>query len=807
MHKKRRLFRYSLITIASLLGLAVLSVFLLSRNLPSVEEIDSREMNQSTKIFDRTGTVLLYDLNSGEKRTVVQPQDIPQSMKDATVSIEDERFYEEPAFDWQGILRAVYANITRAQFAQGASTITQQLARNAFLTPEKTIVRKLKELILAVRLDRHYSKDQVLWLYLNEIPYGPSVYGVEAASQTYFNKPAKDLTLAESALLAAIPRNPVYYNPGGSHVSDLLRRKDLVLKKMLDLKKISGDDYKKAVAQKIVFEPIAHGIKAPHFVMAVQDYLTQKYGEDLVRRGGLRVVTTLDWNLQQAAEKAVSDGAASNEKLYNGKNAALVAENATSGQILAMVGSRNYFDIKNEGNFNVATQGLRQPGSSLKPFVYMAGFMKGYTPDTVLFDVPTEFKANDPACPSSPDYESANTTNNCFHPENFDHVFRGPTTLRNALAQSVNIPAVKMLYLVGLNDSLSLANKLGLSTLDDPNRYGLSLVLGGGAVKLADLVEAYSVLADDGGKHPQAMVLEVKDSKGNTLESWSDSRNQLVDSQYVREINDILSDQNARAGLFQNSLNLTVFPGYDVALKTGTSNDYRDAWTVGYTPSIVAGVWAGNNDNSQMKRQGSSILAAIPIWNAFMKEALKTQPSLGFPKADPRSAEKPILRGDYLAGGQLHSILYYVNKNDPTGPQPQNPANDPQYINWETGVLRWASQNISVFSQLNQSSSTIPFVPGNPNPVVKISSPSDGSFVGDNTELRAELSSGSDLSEVNVYFNQTQVYSNKLSGVKTSVLDWFFSPANAGPQNYLEVELKDVSGKTAKAGVIVYKQQ
>lgn len=804
MNKKRRLLRYFLIPTASLLAVAVLSIFFLSQGLPSVEEIDSREISQSTKIFDRTGTVLLYDLNSGVKRTLIREDQVPQSMKDATVAIEDERFYDEPAFDWQGMVRAVLVNLARGGVVQGASTITQQLARNAFLTPEKTITRKLKELLLAVRLNRHYDKNQILWLYLNEIPYGPSIYGIEAASQTYFNKPAKDMSLAESALLAAIPRNPVYYSPGGSHVQDLLKRKDVVLKKMLDLKKINDADYKKAVSQKIQFQPIAHGIKAPHFVMAVQDYLIQKYGEDMVRKGGLKITTTLDWNLQQAAEKAVADGAKRNEKLYSGKNAALVAQNATSGQILAMVGSRDYFDLTVDGNFNVATQGLRQPGSSLKPFIYLSAFLKGYSPSTVVFDTPTEFAANNPRCPYWPDYSSDYSS--CFHPQNFDHIFRGPVNLRDALAQSVNIPAVKVLYLTGLKDALNLANSFGLSTLDDPQRYGLSLVLGGGAVRLSDLVEAYSVLADDGGRHPQTMILEVKNSSGIVLESWSDSRAQLAPAQNVREINDILSDQVARSGLLQSSLGLTLFPGYDVALKTGTSNDYRDAWTVGYTPSLVVGVWAGNNDNSMMKRQGSSLLAAIPIWSSFMGEALKTEPRLSFPKADPRVPEKPALRGEYINQNQLHSLLFYVNRKDPTGSAPLNPSDDPQYINWEASILRWASQNLSIFSSLNQSTSTTLFVPGNQDPQIKIISPADGSFVNQNIDVRASLSSGSDISTANIYFNQILVYSNNSVLGKTNDFSWNFQPTEIADQNSLEIEIKDVSGKSSKSAVIVYKQ-
>lgn len=805
MNKKRTLFRYFLVGVASVLGIGILAIFILSRGLPSVEEIDSREISQSTKIFDRTDKVLLYDLNSGVKRTVIQPDQVPQSIRDATVAIEDERFYEEPAFDWKGILRAVYVNLTKQQFSQGASTITQQLARNAFLTPEKTIIRKVKELLLAVRLDRHYSKDQILWYYLNEIPYGPTTYGIEAASQSYFNKPAKDLTLAESALLAAIPRNPIYYDPGGSHIQDLLKRKDLVLKKMLDQGKINEADHKKAVAEKIQFQPIARGIKAPHFVMAVQDYVIQKYGEDLVRKGGLKITTSLDWDLQQAAEKAVAEGAARNEKLYNGKNAALVAQNATSGQILAMVGSRDYFDLSVDGNFNVATQGLRQPGSSLKPFVYLEGFIKGYSPDTVLFDTQTEFAANNPNCPLWPDYSSDNPS--CFHPENFDHIFRGPVNLRNALAQSINIPAVKMLYLVGLKDALSLANSFGLITLDDPQRYGLSLVLGGGEVRLSDLVGAYSVLADDGQKHPQTMILEIKDSTGKILESWEPTSEIVAPSQNVREINDILSDEEARSGLLQNSLDLTIFPGHEVAMKTGTSNDYRDAWTVGYTPALVVGVWAGNNDNSPMRRQGSSILAAIPIWSSFIGEALKKQPQIPFPKADLRVPEKPILRGEYIIQNQLHSILFFVNKNNPVGEPPVDPASDPQYINWETGVLRWASQNLSFFSSLNQQGTTpTVFIPGNQDPQIKINSPTEGSFVDNSIDIRASISSGADIVDINVYLNQSLVYSIRPSPSKTNDFFWSFSPSNISDQNYLEIETKDNSGRSARSGIIIYKR-
>jgi penicillin-binding protein 1C len=806
--RKKKLLRWFLVATAAILGAAVLGIYFLSRSLPSIEEINSREITQSTKILDRTGTVLLYEISAGgQKRTVIPQEDIPRALKDATVAIEDERFYQEPAFDWRGIVRSVFVNFTTGQYTQGASTITQQLARNAFLTPEKTIVRKLKELLLAVRLDKYYPKDKILWLYLNEIPYGPSLYGVEAASQAYFAKSAKDLDLAESALLASIPKAPTYYSPSGTHVTELLRRKDLVLQKMLSLGKISQKNHDEAVKEKIEFQPQFQGIKAPHFVMAVQDYLVQKYGEEMVRKGGLKVITTLDWNLQQMAERAVEDGVTRNEKLYAGTNGALVAQSATSGQVLAMVGSKDYFDVKNDGNFNVATQGLRQPGSALKPFIYLNGFTKGYTPDTVLFDVSTEFASNNPSCPAVPDYASDTGDKGCFHPQDFEGYFQGPLSVRSALAESVNIPAVKMLYLTGIKSSVDLINSFGVSTLDNPDRYGLSLVWGGGAVHLNDLTEAYSVLADDGVRHAQSIIFEAKDSSGNVLESWVDQNQRLIDSQPVREINDILSDASARAPLFQASQNLTVFPGYDVALKTGTSNDYRDAWAFGYTPFLVVGVWAGNNDNSPMHRQGSSILAAVPIWSAFLNQALKTVSPDGFPRPDPWGSEKPILRGQYFIDGQVHSILYYVDKNNPVGAQPENPSNDPQFSNWETGVLAWAVKNPDAFSSAaNAVSASLPPSPvfyGGPN--IQFLSPQNGSFVTDSISLRAQLSSGSALFEANIYWNQVLLSSQRLMG-SSAEINSTFSPSFIDQQNLLEVETKDSSGRSLRSGIILYKQ-
>ena len=695
-HKRKRRIKILQITGVVIAGCIIIfcfAVLYFAKTVPSIQEIGSQQIGQSTKIYDRTGTVLLYDI--GQKRTLVSFGQIPQSLKDATIAIEDQNFYNEPAFDIKGIIRAMFVDITTHSFAEGGSTLTQQLARTAFLTLDQTISRKIREFILAVKLNEYYSKDQILALYLNEVPYGPNISGVGEAARDYFGVPVDQLNIAQSAVLAALPQAPTYYSPYGTHVAELLQRQQLVLQQMYKTGKITKAQLTAAQNFKITFQPqtasaSGSSIRAPHFVMAVENYLVQKYGENEVDNGGLKVITTLNWTMQQQAEAAVTAGVARNTQLYQATNAALVAQDPTTGQILALVGSADYFDTSNEGNFDVATQGLRQPGSSLKPFIYMTAFQMGYTPDTILFDVPTEFSTNS-ECPAVPNYNSTNK--NCFHPQDFEGTFAGPMSIREALAQSVNVPAVKALYLVGEKNAIANAYSFGLTTLTNPASYGLSLVLGGGAVKLIDLTEAYSVLSQQGIKHAQTMVLSVQDTDGKTLESYRDQSSQVADAQSVNLVNDILSDASARAPLMGASQNLTVFPGYDVALKTGTSNDYRDAWAMGYTPSLVVGVWAGNNNNTVMQKSGSSILAAVPMWSAFMTQALPDVPNTTFTQPNSTTATKPVLTGQYVINGQIHDILYYVDKSDPTGSDPTNPAIDPQYNNWETGVENWARAN------------------------------------------------------------------------------------------------------------------
>jgi len=439
----------------------------------------------------------------------------------------------------------------------------------------------------------------------------------------------------------------------------------------------------------------------------VKDYLANKYGEDFLEKGGLKITTTLDYETQEIAKRVILEGAARNEELYKGKNAALVAQDPKTGEVIALVGSRDYFDSKNEGNFNVAVQGLRQPGSAFKPFAYLTAFGKGYLPETVVFDAPTEFVPNNPKCPAIVNF--SNEDDDCYHPQNFDHLFRGPINLRNALSQSINVPAVKVLYLAGLENTIKTAKDFGITTLRDSNFYGLSLVLGGGEVKLIDLVNAYSVFSQDGIRHNQKIVLKIEDAKGNIMESSSDQAVQVFEPQYVQILNDVLSDENARRPLYSGSFGLTVFEDRQVAMKTGTTNDYRDAWTMGYTPYLAVGVWAGNNHQEPMEKNAGSILATLPIWNAFMKEALQKYPNETFnkpPETNLMEITKPMINGQYYVNGIINDILYYIDKNDPLGPMPQNPANDPQCINWEISTQRWWQGSSKITARQKYFSST-----------------------------------------------------------------------------------------------------
>jgi len=685
--------------------------------LPDFAGFHERKVAQSTKIYDRTGQILLYDVHQDIKRTVVPFEDISPLVKKAVIAIEDTDFYQHIGISFRGLARAVLYGGTRG----GGSTITQQVIKKTLLTDERLVTRKLKEILLSFRLEQAFSKNEILSLYLNEIPYGGSVYGISEASMMFFGKTAKDLTLLESAYLASIPNAPTYYSPYGNHRDKLDERKNLVLRRMRDLGYINEVEYTATLAEKVEFLPReSKGIKAPHFVIWVKEYLVEKYGERAVEESGYKVITTLDYELQKKAEEAVDRFGPDMEKNFEAKNMGLIAINPKNGQLLSMVGSRNYFDIKNEGNFNVALAPNRQPGSTFKPFVYATAFIKGYTPETILFDLRTNFSTNCDAkgVPFSPNINQED----CYMPENYDGKYRGPVSMRDALAQSLNIPAVKTLYLAGIQDSLNTSRRMGITSLTNPAQYGLTLVLGGGEVSLIEITGAYGVFANDGVRNQTKAVLRIEDKNGTLVEEFEDKGEEVIPSEVARKITNILSDNTARTPMFGANSAL-YFPGKDVAVKTGTTNDYHDVWTVGYTPNIVVGMWAGNNDNTPMHKNTAGFIIT-PVWHAFMEEAIKTTPSERFinPEKEDLTDFPAPLQGIWKGGEkyvidkssgklatpltpvemrstvvvpEVHTILHWVNKENPTGMPPTNPQNDSQYNLWEEPLRAWVkTQNI-----------------------------------------------------------------------------------------------------------------
>ncbi len=680
------------IKIISFLSVGALGVFVawaLVVSIPSVDSFENRKVAESTKIYDRTGNVLLFDVHGSMRRTGVPLSEISLYIQNATIAIEDDTFYQHRGVRPLSLLRAALANITTGSFSQGGSTITQQVVKNTLLTQDKTIIRKMKEWVLAIKLERVATKEQILEIYLNENPYGGTIYGIEEAAQYFFAKNAKDVTLAEAAYLAALPRAPTRYSPYGNHRDELEARKTLILSRMDELGFIKDEEREAAMSETVTWSDEAEaGIKAPHFVFYVREYLEEKYGADVVSNSGLRVITTLDYDLQKKAEEIIQKGALSNEEKFNAENAGLVAIDPKTGQILAMVGSRGYFDDAIDGKVNI-TLAKRQPGSAFKPFVYAAAFEKGYTPDTILFDLKTQFTGY-----CRPD--DLETHDNCYSPGNYDNKFRGPMTLRDALAQSINIVAVKTLYLVGLDSALDMAKRMGLTTLGDKSRYGLTLVLGGGEVTLLEMTGAYAGYANDGILNPPTGILEVQEGE-EIMEKYEDKSSRAAPSQIARTLNDILSDNVARAPAFGSDSALYI-PGYDVGAKTGTTNDYRDAWIIGYTPGIAAGAWAGNNDNSPMEKRVAGFIIA-PLWREFMEYALTKYPAESFPPPSPESdldSLPPVLRGNWNSDPTqgAHEILYWINKDNPRSGGATG-ASDPQFALWEYPVALWANQATS----------------------------------------------------------------------------------------------------------------
>lgn len=737
--------------VVALIGIGAL--FLLSlwyiKDLPNPERILARGFAESTKIYDRTGKTLLYQIGE-ERRSVVSLEELPSHVRWATLVAEDADFYKHPGIDITGILRAAWNDLRKRRLESGGSTITQQFVKNALLSPEKTISRKLREVILAIWLESRYTKDEIFSFYLNQIPYGQNAYGIGEAAYSYFGKSAKDLLIAEAATLASLPLRPSYLSPYGEHKDELFARKDLVIDRMVKEGYITSSQGEEEKTKRLSFSQATDAPRsfiAPHFVIYIKEYLEEKYGSELVERGGLEVTTSLDMRLQKKAEEAVAEVAKKNEKQYRAKNAALVALDPKTGQILAMVGSRDWFDDSVDGKVNVALR-LRQPGSSFKPIVYAKLFEKGFGPESLIFDLQTTFttRAGKP-----------------YAPTNFDGRSHGLLTIRQALAQSRNVPAVKVLYLAGINEVIELAKKMGIGTIN-PNRVDLALVLGGAEVRLLDLTSAYGVLAANGLYNPPRSILQVKTRGGEVLEEYKPKPQKVLKPQITSLLTSILSDNESRAPVFGPSSPL-VIPGIEVAAKTGTTTDFRDGWTLGYTPNLVVGVWAGNNDNSPTYK-GEGAFVAGPIWNRLVKFAAATYPSEfggSFPEP-PRSKllDKPMVNGSLVyerkvktnpieetSTKEIHSLLYYVRPNDP------------QLEAWEKPVQEWVrSQPDAALYQssplLEPSGTPSPpdVPPSQPSePRLRLLNLQDSQKIGDIFSLEFLFEGGAPLKQIDVFLD------------------------------------------------------
>ena len=635
--------------------------FWFSRDLPTPGKLSASNFSQSTKIFDRNG-ILLYDIYKDQNRTYVTLDQIAKTVQQATIATEDKDFYKNQGFSITGYLRALRNAIFSMHISGGGSTLTQQLVKNTLLTSEQTITRKIKEFILAIQVDRTYTKDQILELYFNATPYGGATLGIEAAAEKYFGKKAKDLDLTESAILAGMPQSPSYYSPYGQYPKAYIERSKEVLTRMQEdgyiTKKQEDDTVKKLPT--VVFQSQDQDIKAPHFSLYVKDLLVKQFGENVVEQGGLQVTTTLDYKLEEKAEEIVKEEVDNAKSLKVGNGASVVL-NPQNGEILAMIGSRDFYDKTQGGQFNVITQSLRQPGSSIKPVTYATALEKGYTAASLIMDVPTTF----PGGGSGKDYT----------PVNYNGKFNGPLQLRFALGNSINIPAVKLLALVGIKNMLTTAYDMGISTLaptdDNVNRFGLSLTLGGGEVRPIELAAAYTAFANQGYRSDPIAILKVTDPKGKVLfEQKNVTKTQVLSPEVAFIISHILLDNNARLLTFGSNSYLNV-AGYTIAVKTGTTDDKRDNWTIGWTPSILVATWVGNNDNSPMGNVASGVTGAAPIWRRIILEALKGKPAEDFKKPDDVIAVTiDALGGGLPVDGQSTRSEYFIKGTEPQGPSP-----------------------------------------------------------------------------------------------------------------------------------------
>lgn len=665
-----------------------------SRDLPTPGRIVESKYKDATRIYDRNNT-LLYSVYEEQNRTYVKLDKIPKQFRNATIAIEDEDFYENKGFSPIAYLRVV-KNALLGRGLAGGSTISQQLVKNVLLTNERRLDRKAKELILSVQVNQRFSKNQILELYLNNIPYGGTAIGVEAAAQQYFGKDAGGLGLAESAFLAGLPQSPTLYSPftGNKYYVD---RTEAVLKQMVANKYITKKESEQALKkiENYKFSQRATAIKSPHFVMYVRELLVRQFGERMVNTGGLQVITTLDYELQKEAEKIVKEEIDGLKGFKVGNGAAMITD-PKNGEILAMVGSKDYFDEENDGNFNVAYSGERQPGSSLKPIIYAKGLEKGYTLATVLMDVKTDFPTDDPTLP-------------IYTPGNYSGKFTGPMQVRFALGNSINIPAVKMLALVGVKDAMQKAYDMGIEewepTSENLKNVGFSLVLGGRETTLFEEMTAYGVFANKGKRQDLRSILKVTDPKGKELYKAKDTDGQQVLSEEVAFlISHILLDNNARVQEFGANSFLRI-PGKTVSVKTGTTDEKRDNWCIGYTPSLVVGVWVGNNDRTPMNpRIASGTTGASTIWHKLMRLALKDKDDEQFAvPGNVEAVQVDAFSGGHPVDGQPTRTEYFIKGTQPTTRSPilqreffvfseNDPVSTDGKNRWQEGIDAWIEQ-------------------------------------------------------------------------------------------------------------------
>ncbi|MEX1052178.1 MAG: transglycosylase domain-containing protein [Patescibacteria group bacterium] len=777
-----------------------------AKDLPTPGKIRNLVSASSTRLFDRNMNPL-YTISGEKKRIIINKEQIPDVIKNATIALEDKDFYKHFGLDFSGIARAVIFGGSRG----GGSTITQQFVKNALLTNERSLIRKAREAIMAVELEFLFSKEDILAMYLNEIPYGGNNYGIEAAAKSFFNKSVADLTLAEAATLAALPQAPTTLSPYGPNVDRLVARRNLALERMAEQGYITADEAKTAQETELKVLPKRESIAAPHFVLYVKDWLVQYFTEELgdaqlaeqkVEEGGLTVVTTLDIVKQAIAEEAVANSASRGSlERFGASNAGLVSLDPKRGEVIAMVGSIDYFN-EQFGAYNIATA-ERQPGSSFKPLIYATAFKEKYNPATTLFDLRTDFGN--------------------YTPQNFDGAVRGPITIRQALGSSLNIPAVKTLGLVGIDKALKTAHDMGITTLNDRDRYGLSLALGGGEVRLLDMATAFGVFANGGILMPTTPVLKITDSNDKTLYDHTDPKDGrlVLDPQIAYQITDILADVDAKRATFRSSLNNLTLSDRVAATKTGTTNDSKDAWTMGYTPQLVTGVWAGNNDFTAMRAGGSTV--AAPIWDYYMERAHDDLPVETFARPDgiqdlavDRLSNKLPVEGseiitDIFARWQVPTEKDDVHKRVRVCRENGLLANDsipdelaeervfayvqseiPSNPNWENPVRAWAIQN-----GFNNKPPSESCTASDNSPQVSITSPANNATVSGVFPISANASSPSGVSKVDFFIDNVLVVTDGEAPYSSS----YDSALLSNGTHKLSATVTSVNGATKSADI------